>query len=399
MYKLLAGQVTFKIANAVIAFINLAILARLIGPQNNGAFNLWLSNIAILVMVLDFGLAYGVTYFLSNNILNKYTFFNSGLIFTVLQIIDFCIITWVLINLFSYPFYNNFGAVLTVTLALSLLLNNLGSAYFNGLHWFKQTNYLQLLLQAMLLLFLLFCYFFKIGWLQIVFGYAFINLAGASFFIFYFYNNRNVLPNSGTVINYTHLVKFSGILFVTNIIQLIAFRSDYWFLDYYKKTDLNYYAISAKLVQAFWMVPLTIQALLVPQLKHTINNQQFKKVLQTVFIACTVISILAIILAPFIIPLFFGQEYSRAIKPFQVLMIGGCFMVLSILLSPFYISNNKKKVNFYICLIGSIIAVIGNYILIPQMGMMGAAIASTIAYTLQGLISLLWYNAINKNFA
>ena len=66
---------------------------------------------------------------------------------------------------------------------------------------------------------------------------------------------------------------FSAIVLITNIIQFIAFRADYWLISiYYDHSAVGVYAQASKFAQMLWIIPGILAGLLVPALKN--ENQK-----------------------------------------------------------------------------------------------------------------------------
>jgi O-antigen/teichoic acid export membrane protein len=62
---------------------------------------------------------------------------------------------------------------------------------------------------------------------------------------------------------------FSFIVLITNIIQFIAFRADYWLISiYYDHVSVGVYAQASKFAQLLWIIPGVLAGLIVPALKN-----------------------------------------------------------------------------------------------------------------------------------
>jgi len=57
----------------------------------------------------------------------------------------------------------------------------------------------------------------------------------------------------------------SVVTLITNSIQFLAYRMDYWFIEYYRGVkELGWYSLSVRLVQVFWVLPALFAAILFP---------------------------------------------------------------------------------------------------------------------------------------
>ncbi len=59
---------------------------------------------------------------------------------------------------------------------------------------------------------------------------------------------------------------YSFIVFITNVIQIFAYRVDYWIVDYYHgESELGVYALATKLAQVLWVLPGVFAGIIFPQ--------------------------------------------------------------------------------------------------------------------------------------
>lgn len=102
----------------------------------------------------------------------------------------------------------------------------------------------------------------------------------------------------------------------------------------------------------------------------------------------SLISVTLIVLAPFIINLLFGPEYSDAVLPFRILSIGylvtGTFRITA---GNIIASLKKVKVTLLITSLCAIINVILDYLLITKYSAPGAALATLIVFTISAILA------------
>jgi O-antigen/teichoic acid export membrane protein len=196
------------------------------------------------------------------------------------------------------------------------------------------------------------------------------------------------------------LFRFSGLVFITNIIQFLAYRFDYWLIDYFKTTDqVGIYSQANRFAGLLWIVPNIIAALLTPVITSPQSNFQENEV------ACIVrilnylnllITGLIIFISFLIYTYFLQQDYFDGFRPLLYMLPGFYFFTITILLAAYFSAKNLLWVNLAgssICL-GLII--IADFILIPGFGIKGAAWANTIAYTLSTIFTISMFMKISK---
>ncbi|RPE00142.1 hypothetical protein EGM88_02440 [Aureibaculum marinum] len=97
--------------------------------------------------------------------------------------------------------------------------------------------------------------------------------------------------------------------------------------------------------------------------------------------------------------LFFGTEFVNYKTSFLILILGAIgILILRGLYGNLLSTIGKANVNYYIALSAIILNVTLNYYLIPQYGILGAALTSTLLMWLTGIISCLTFYKMYKKF-
>ena len=117
-----------------------------------------------------------------------------------------------------------------------------------------------------------------------------------------------------------------------------------------------------------------------------ISSLLFKMLL----IAGLLLFMLAFLFGRKVILLFYGSEYIPSISVFRILSMGIVTSYGSVTFAFSLLALGKQKLHLYAYSCGSLVNVILNTILIPWIGMVGAAIA-TLAGELCILAMLYWY--------
>jgi|GEM_PF-1179639 len=156
---------------------------------------------------------------------------------------------------------------------------------------------------------------------------------------------------------------------------------------------LGSYSIAVLLSELIWILPAALGQVIYNRVAGD-NNQttslklvkKIHRILLSFLLLCT---FAAAIVGPYIIPFVYGSEYSGAILPFLVLLPGTLIMVSTKLLAKLFTASGHIAVTNKVQIISSIVSIVLYIILIPQMGILGAAIAATIGYTI-GAVAF-WY--------
>jgi O-antigen/teichoic acid export membrane protein len=95
-----------------------------------------------------------------------------------------------------------------------------------------------------------------------------------------------------------------------------------------------------------------------------------------------VIAIFTTILAYPIIRILFGTPYLGAVTALQIYVWAGISVSLGLVVGQYILASNLTRISFYTTVSGAVLNIILNIILIPKMGINGAALATVVSYLL-----------------
>ncbi len=148
------------------------------------------------------------------------------------------------------------------------------------------------------------------------------------------------------------------------------------------------YAAAVKIAEIWYLIPTLICISLFPTIIKAKNissellEQRLKKLYSLMFWMSFIIAFLIAFFSKIIILTLFGVPYSGAIIVLQIYVWAGISVFLGVAANQYLIASNLTKISFYITFLGAITNVILNLVLIPKIGIRGAAIATLISYTI-----------------
>ncbi len=151
-----------------------------------------------------------------------------------------------------------------------------------------------------------------------------------------------------------------------------------------EKEELGWYSLSVRLVQVFWMLPLLFAGVLFPLVareKEKYDVSGMLSFIRALFFFNLVAGLLSFFLVEWVIVIIFGKVYENSALLFQILLPGIILFCSTIVLAAWF--GGKKQL--FINLGGSILCfcsiILLDVLLIPKYGMKGAAIASSVGYS------------------
>jgi len=152
------------------------------------------------------------------------------------------------------------------------------------------------------------------------------------------------------------------------------------------ETAVGLYSAATKLSEVWYIIPTTI----CPSLFSAIINSKktnkelyfsrLKKLFLLMFVLAVIVALIITILAEPIIHILFGNAYLGAISVLRIYVWSIIGTFLGIAVGQYLIAENYTKIYFLITILGAIINVILNLILIPKIGINGAALATVFSY-------------------
>lgn len=182
---------------------------------------------------------------------------------------------------------------------------------------------------------------------------------------------------------------------LAGVLYLIYYQSDLVLLRYFvNESAVGFYNAAVVVMTAIYLFPSALyQKFLLPRLHRWAYHDAVK--LQMVYsvgnfsmvVVGSVILIVLWLLAPFVLPWFFGREYIDAVPLVRILALGLPLFFLASSSGAVLVTRHHIRVKVGIMALTALFNVILNLFLIPAYGASGAAVATVLSY---GLLSMLY---------
>lgn len=205
---------------------------------------------------------------------------------------------------------------------------------------------------------------------------------------------RSVLqkPGKSGILAFTAI---SGLALLTNLLQFVAYRVDFWIIDYYHgKEEVGVYAQAARFAQMLWIVPVILAGLFIPALKHEDKPMKpdtllsFARILlfSNFFLGLLLVSGTYVLYSYFL-----PAEYMKGFFPLLIMLPGYIFFTLTIILSAWFAANKLLRINLLASFACCVLMLAADLILIPRYSFTGAAFANLMAYIVTTAIIILLF--------
>jgi O-antigen/teichoic acid export membrane protein len=383
VFWLSVGQIGSRLIRAAIIIY----AARILGAAEYGIFSYVLGLAGFFTVFADLGVSPLMTREIAGHPEKRATYFASALRIKVLLIS----LTAALI-VFIAPRFSNIeeAIVLLPFVALLVLFDNLRDfifAYFRGIEKMEREAFLVVIMNTTIALFgfivlnfyqtagaLLFSYIASVGILSIVAFYFIKDLLKGLFKNFdkeifkQFF--RDCWPLAfGSL--------FGAFMLNVDVVMLGWLRS---------AEEIGYYSASQRIAQVLYLLPAIIAGAVFPAMTRFIKQNEItqtkilnEKSMTVLYFIAIPLAVGGIVLSEPIIAFLFGKEYLPAAAPFQILIATLLIQFPGAIIGNLTIARNKQKQIVGYAAFGSINNIAFNALLIPFLGIVGAAIATLIA--------------------
>lgn len=160
--------------------------------------------------------------------------------------------------------------------------------------------------------------------------------------------------------------------------------------------DLGVYSVAVRMSEVWYFFPTAIVASFFPKLlKSRLDSHLYEYNLQRLCdVLCwfgILVAIVVSLISSALISILYGDEYRFASSVLNVHIWAGVFIFMRSLLSKWLIAEGLLKFSLLTHGVAAIVNVALNYLWIPQYGLIGAAWATLISYTLSSYL-VLWFN-------
>jgi O-antigen/teichoic acid export membrane protein len=174
------------------------------------------------------------------------------------------------------------------------------------------------------------------------------------------------------------------------VMQLGNYRLDQWLLGAIAgPRELGLYSVAVAWAEALWYLPTALAAVQRPDLVRA-GRRRAARFASAVFRAAMLVTAVSALVmfaaAPLLCVVVFGEEFRGSVDDLRVLVGGAFGMVALKLFGNALVARGRPVLQSVAIGVGFLFTVALDVLLIPRYGGLGAALASTLAYTAAGAV-------------
>lgn len=192
------------------------------------------------------------------------------------------------------------------------------------------------------------------------------------------------------------LLKQGAIIFLGAMAAIVYLKIDQIMIEYYLGSQsVGVYAVAATLSEAWYFIPVAIMSSLFPKLiklKKDKDEKGYSHCIQIILdffsLGSILLALVITFFADFIIITLYGAEYQAAADVLKIHIWAGVFIFMRAVFSKWILIEERLWLSLVSQLLGAIGNIALNLVLIPRFGIVGAAWATLISYSLASYFAL-----------
>lgn len=179
------------------------------------------------------------------------------------------------------------------------------------------------------------------------------------------------------------MLRFGVMPMIALILTVLNSKIDILMLDanpVITSAAIGLYSVGIGVADKILSIPDAIREILLSKLVSGKNEKEVSRVTRISVILCTAMATVMTLLGKVIIDLLYGSEFAGAYNVLAITAFGTVFMVFLKMISQYNIVNKKQTSNLLFLAISVITNIVLNILLIPHLGIEGAAIASFVGH-------------------
>lgn len=180
---------------------------------------------------------------------------------------------------------------------------------------------------------------------------------------------------------------------IGNLATFFTYRFDVFIVNYFlPPAQLGYYALGVVVSEALWQIPSAVGSALFPRTARTEEEHATRFtafVMRQIFLLTLAAGAVVALICPVAVPLVFGKSFQPSVAVIWWILPGTIALALSKVGCADLAGRGKTGYSSIFAMVTLVVTLSLDWLLIPRMGIIGAALASSVAYTVNSALVLL----------
>ena len=395
-------------------------VARYLGPEQFGLFSYAQSFVGLFTAIATLGLDGIVVRELVKDESRRDELIGTAFWLKILGALGVLIVLAIAVNFTSNDSYTN-SLVFIIASATIFQSFNVVDMYFQSKvlsKYIVYANVISLFISSIVKITLILNEAPLIAFAWVILFDSFILASG---FIYFYLKNRrhNEQPNRYSVFDTESsfawkfnkstafsLLKDSWPLILSGIVISIYMKIDQVMIKEMMNAEaVGQYAAAVRLSEAWYFIPMVIASSLFPAIINAKKQSEelyyarLQKLYSLMVWLAIAIALPMTFLSDWVVHFLYGEQYNQAGSVLMIHIWAGVFVFLGVASGKWLLSENLQIFSTVNTSIGAIVNIWLNYILIPKIGVSGAAWATLISYFVAAYLCLLFFKKTRINFA
>lgn len=376
------------------------LIARSIGPEGKGQLDLIVATATLLVMVLGLSLPAGVTFVVARGRIGLRPLAARLISITLAQVVAAVTVLIILrrvgVDASFLPVQAGDWVIAGIAAYFCFeMLANYWRAMLNGKQQIVAVNNCELVgrFSQVFLLFVL-AGILHLNGSRLSVVSLFVLSLGVTIFINILLL-RSLEPHWSEPSNdgsFREVVGFALPSYLGNLTQFLNYRLDVFVVSIFAgAAAVGRYTLATSLAQLLWLLSNAAASVLLPKVAaggagdtapHT------ARVTRLTLSASIVSGLLLAAFASYALPLLYGERFRPSVAALLCLLPGVVAFSTVNVLAAYIGGSGKPRLNLYVALASLVVTITLDLLLIPRLGIVGAALASTASYTLSAVLTI-----------
>ncbi len=375
-----SGRLIYK----VVDILNIILLGKIFDDWTLGQYNQYIMQCSFLILFLNFGLSSSLQYFVGKGQLDPKRTSRMSLVVMLAGVALLLVLREPISRWSGFNFTTKFFTVGIIAYALFGVWQELNYALCISIKKINTINY-SILIGPVVILILYLLY-----WADVIhLGFrSLVTLAIANQLLIGILSTTTVLSASLTPvpkkqIPLRDIFSFGMLIYVTNLVQFLVYRFDYWMVEKHDLVHFPYFTLAAQMVSFLWFVPQRVA-----DISYIYTSEDNKNIHQIILTSAGLMLYVQIILGILFCLAFLAifyildmTHFFQSIYYFLILLVPACLFGMGIIFSSYQAGRRRLLINFVTSLVSAMLAIGLSLWIIPRFGVRGALVESGIVYT------------------